>query len=769
MKLVTLTFLLLLSVLRLHAQIEICDNAIDDDGDGLVDINDPDCICPEEVPSGLIPNPSFEGMECCPTFEAQFECATGWEQASAATSDYLHTCGTFTYPTWLGNDYRTPTPYPDGAGWVGFRDGNTGRPNYKEYVGACLNATMEVGKTYRLDFWLGFPDKTTFDGLDLTFYGHEDCNVLPFGNGDDLIGCPLNTPGWTQLYQERHTGQDEWINVIAEFTADRPYNVFVLGSGCDIHENWQAQPYFFVDRLALAETNEFDVPFAAIEGNICEEDLVITAPDGNYTYQWYKDGAALIGETDATITIPVEIESEGVYVVVFGVGTSCFYSEEYNLVVPEKETNITAEICEGQFYDTGSQLLTETDIYQFFLFSQQGCDSMVTIDLTVNETYMQDIDRVICEGDSVVIDNDIIRTGGTYPYTYQSSKGCDSTVILNLAVSTGDELTLTPRICQGESYNVDGQPLTITGTYPFSYTNSQGCDSTVEVRLIVLDASEEIRDEDICEGDTLTVGGTDMTTTDTYDLMLLSQYGCDSLITVNLTVLEHTNAVVIDTFCSDTDYTLLGDTYTEGGQYTVYTTNAAGCDSTIALQLTVVDRTGGLQLPADTTISLGESLTIVPTINDMGLTRFVWSIADDSPLLVDDDVATVTPLQPTVVTLIATDDNNCGTMDSIQLRISRDIGIHAPNIFSPNADNNNDTWRLYTSKSVASLDQLVVYDRWGNLVYTEAGVANANDMQGWEGNFQSRPAAEGIYVYYAELTALDGVREVVRGDITLVR
>jgi hypothetical protein len=39
---------------------EICDNAIDDDNDGYIDINDPDCICEIVKPESLIPNPSFE-------------------------------------------------------------------------------------------------------------------------------------------------------------------------------------------------------------------------------------------------------------------------------------------------------------------------------------------------------------------------------------------------------------------------------------------------------------------------------------------------------------------------------------------------------------------------------------------------------------------------------------------------------------------------------------------------------------------------------------
>jgi len=122
---------------------EICDDAIDNDGDGLIDLNDTeDCICETEIPSSLIPNPSFEEYIDCPTGEAQLENAQDWIQASEATSDFIHTCGNF-----LGNMYannaRAPLPFPDGDGCIGFRDGNTNsRPNFKEYVGSALTARI---------------------------------------------------------------------------------------------------------------------------------------------------------------------------------------------------------------------------------------------------------------------------------------------------------------------------------------------------------------------------------------------------------------------------------------------------------------------------------------------------------------------------------------------------------------------------------------------------------------------------------------------------
>ena len=100
---------------------EICENARDDDGDGLTDLNDPDCACRIVKPESLIPNPSFEERTCSPVDRSQLNCAETWIQASEATTDYLHTCG------WMGwPNFPPPLPFPDGEGCVGFRNGRFG-------------------------------------------------------------------------------------------------------------------------------------------------------------------------------------------------------------------------------------------------------------------------------------------------------------------------------------------------------------------------------------------------------------------------------------------------------------------------------------------------------------------------------------------------------------------------------------------------------------------------------------------------------------------
>jgi hypothetical protein len=136
-------FLLLVGILTsfcLQSQ-EICANGLDDDGDGLIDLNDTeDCPCfiLDQVPS-LLPNPSFEefdrGAEGCfsqqpggyPDRVAQANCLAGWRQASDGTTDAWNA---FVFPGFPPIfPASIPQPIPSGSScagiWVGISD--TGR------------------------------------------------------------------------------------------------------------------------------------------------------------------------------------------------------------------------------------------------------------------------------------------------------------------------------------------------------------------------------------------------------------------------------------------------------------------------------------------------------------------------------------------------------------------------------------------------------------------------------------------------------------------
>jgi hypothetical protein len=70
--------------------------------------------------------------------------------------------------------------------------------------------------------------------------------------------------------------------------------------------------------------------------------------------------------------------------------------------------------------------------------NEAGCDSVITIDLTVNPTYSGEIHDTICNGESYSFGGEEITETGQYTDTLTTVSGCDSIVVLNLLVHTID-------------------------------------------------------------------------------------------------------------------------------------------------------------------------------------------------------------------------------------------------------------------------------------------------------------------------------------------
>lgn len=437
---------------------EICDNGIDDDGDGLIDLNDDECECNTLLPSSLIPNPSFEERTCCPMENARLDCAVGWIQASNPTTDYIHTCGNY-----LGNvsiPAFAPLPLPDGEGAVGFRDGqaNVGS-NYKEYVGACLTESMEVGISYSLDFFVGFRDNVVGNkSLDIAIFASTNCNNLPFGSNNTFTGCPANTSFYDEIDVQFVSGSNEWVRTTFEFTPSKPYEVIIIGPACEGNPNFIHDPYFYLDGLTLAETSKFGVPFEDIEGSICNDDLVLSIEEAEgQTYQWYKDGVALIGETNSSLSLITKPNVEGNYLVVINYKDGCIASKEYNVRVPPYYASQEATICENDELIIGTTPFTEAGVHVITIDAQDGCDSIVTLTLNVDPNTESTVEDYFCEGDLYELLDISTNQPGVYQTSLSNSNGCDSVITLNLEEipqTDGIEIPEEIEVKLGDSINL---------------------------------------------------------------------------------------------------------------------------------------------------------------------------------------------------------------------------------------------------------------------------------------------------------------------------
>src|SRR5258706_12654733 len=106
---------------------EICDNAKDDDGDGLVDLQDPDCQCYFHVSGNLLRNASFESFKNCPsnyTYDTDFMIADYWQYGTYTNvneANYYHNLNC-SYDSSQVMAYIPPAlPLPDGKAFISVR------------------------------------------------------------------------------------------------------------------------------------------------------------------------------------------------------------------------------------------------------------------------------------------------------------------------------------------------------------------------------------------------------------------------------------------------------------------------------------------------------------------------------------------------------------------------------------------------------------------------------------------------------------------------
>ena len=409
---------------------EICENALDDDQDGLIDLNDPDCNCEVAEPVSLIPNPSFEDLVCCPSSRSQLGCAESWIQASEPTTDLIHRCG------WLGwPDFPLPQPFPDGEGIMGFRDGrmignNPPEFNWKEYAGACLLSPLKANKNYRFEFDLGFASRSQSPPIDITFFGTTDCTNLPFGIGNEAFGCPSNDTAWVKLGSQlvspaRGTG---WEKVQLNVEPSEDIYAIAIGPSCAPVAN-PVNTYYFFDNLLLADISVFLLQIQPVN-HPCAEDFVLEVGENpQFTYQWYKDGIALIGEDSARLS---RIYGDGAYQVKVDDGTSCKLSPSYQFTEPVIKQTARITICEEDFQPFGNRMLNQSGTYLDTLKSKDNCDSVVQLELKVLGTLADTVYVQIFEGETYHIDRFRFKRAGNHLARLNSAIGCDSLVLVEL-------------------------------------------------------------------------------------------------------------------------------------------------------------------------------------------------------------------------------------------------------------------------------------------------------------------------------------------------
>ncbi len=171
-------------------------------------------------------------------------------------------------------------------------------------------------------------------------------------------------------------------------------------------------------------------------------------------------------------------------------------------------------------------------------------------------------------------------------------------------------------ICQGHPYTYNGVDLYTAGAYKDTFINYTGCDSIVTLSLSVIPSSSYTMNQSICAGSTYSFNGLALNTTGVYYDTLVNYLACDSFITLNLNVINSTSGMYTEVICTGVTYTFNGNILNTSGTYLDTLVNYLGCDSFLTLNLVV-------------------SLCTVPTLE--GRSNMCSPVALTSPILTSID------------------------------------------------------------------------------------------------------------------------------------
>ena len=119
--------------------------------------------------------------------------------------------------------------------------------------------------------------------------------------------------------------------------------------------------------------------------------------------------------------------------------------------------------------------------------------------------------------------------------------------------------------------------------------------------------------------------------------------------------------------------------------------------------------------------------------------------------------------------LTAIDEFGCTQTANAQITVRRNNLYFTPEAFSPNNDKTNDVYQIYGGKTVVSIDNMKIFDRWGEQMYEIDRIYPASEQMGWDGRINGREALPDVYAFFATITYIDGRKELVKGSFILVR
>jgi hypothetical protein len=469
-------------------------------------------------------------------------------------------------------------------------DGNETSATWKapQDVAPTLNRCTATGQNMRLRMVMQVnPDPATTDPSLKAIARNISFSTSPTGPWT-LITSSSNTfifsesahvaDGQTTTNQLTSSGGVNGSGTIVDSTANTTLLMTTPSGVVTLREyEWVIQPtadvqattYYF--KLEGASTFPNTLPSITFEGgptafvqniSACES---YESPSGDYT--WTTSGSY-------NDTIPN------------AAGCDSVITTNLTITYPSTGTDVQTA-CDSYEWIDGITYTESNNTATYTLENAAGCDSIVTLDLTVTYSTTGTDVQMACESYEWIDGVTYTESNNTATYTLENAAGCDSIVTLDLTISYSTTGTDVQTAC--ESYEwIDGVTYTESNnTATYTLATAAGCDSIVTLDLTIGYPTTGTDVQTACESYEWIDGVTYTESNNTATYTLATAAGCDSIVTLDLTISYPTTGTDVQTACDSYEW-IDGVTYTESNNTATYTfENAAGCDSIVTLDLTI--------------------------------------------------------------------------------------------------------------------------------------------------------------------------------------
>ena len=286
--------------------------------------------------------------------------------------------------------------------------------------------------------------------------------------------------------------------------------------------------------------------------------------------------------------------STGIYLDTIVNNLGCDSIITINLTVLNNSSGTdTQTACDSYTWIDGNTYTASNNTATHVLTNAAGCDSTVTLDLTINNSTTGTDTQIACDSFTWIDGNTYTASNNTATHVLTNAAGCDSTVTLDLTINNSTTGTDTQIACDSFTW-IDGNTYTASNnTATHVLTNAAGCDSTVTLDLTINNSTTGTDTQIACDSFTWIDGNTYTASNNTATHVLTNAAGCDSTVTLDLTINNSTTGTDTQIACDSFTW-IDGNTYTASNNTATHVlTNAAGCDSTVTLDLTINNSTTG--------------------------------------------------------------------------------------------------------------------------------------------------------------------------------